>query len=96
MRRGGLAPRAALARSRALTRGHWWRTARLAATVNVLGAASGPVVGIVLLFVTPLPLGVINAVSSGVFLLAMPYVGAALALLYGDLLARGREDHGTR
>ena len=78
----------ALARSRALVRGRWWRTALTATTVNVTAAFSGPLVGIVLLFLTPLPLATINAVSSAVFVFAMPLAGAALAFLYGDLVAR--------
>ena len=89
-----LPAREALRRSRELTLGRWWRTARLAALVNVLGAISGPVVGIVLLFTTGLPLVTINAVSSLIFVVAMPFVGIAMALLYGDLVAAEREDAG--
>jgi hypothetical protein len=84
----GASPAASLARSRALVRGRWWRTAGIATSVNVVAAASGPVVGIVLMFVTTLPLVTINAVSSAVFVFAMPFAGAALAFLYGDLVAR--------
>ncbi len=82
-----LPPRAALARSRDLTRGRLLRTFRLAALVNVIGAVSGPVVGIALLFLTDLPLGAVNAVSSAVFVVTTPFVGASMALLYGDLVA---------
>jgi hypothetical protein len=39
------------------------------------------------MFVTTLPLATINAVSSAVFVFAMPAAGAALAFLYGDLVA---------
>ena len=84
----GARPGEALARSRALVRGRWWRTAAIAATINLAGAASGPVVGIVLMFTTTLPLATINAVSSAVFVVVMPLAGAALAFLYGDLVAR--------
>jgi hypothetical protein len=83
-----LGPGPALRRSRQLVRGRWWRTAVTATTVNVLAAISGPLVGIVLMFLTPLPLATINAVSSAVFVFAMPLAGAALAFLYGDLVAR--------
>ena len=86
-----LGPGPALRRSRELVRGHWWRTAVTATTVNVVAAISGPVVGIVLMFLTPLPLVTINAVSSAVFVFAMPLAGAALAFLYGDLVARARD-----
>jgi hypothetical protein len=84
----GSGPGEALARSRVLVRGRWWRTAAIAATVNVIGAVSGPVVGIALLFLSDLPLATVNAVSSAVFVCVMPLVGAALAFLYGDLVAR--------
>ena len=86
--------RAALGRSRDLTRGRLLHTLRPAALVNVLGAVSGPVVGIVLLFVSDLPLAAINAVSSLVFVVAIPLVGAAMALLYGSLVAGPDEDAG--
>ncbi len=84
----GARPADALARSRTLVRGRWWRTTSIAAAVNILGAATGPVLGIVLMFTTTLPLATINAVSSAVFVFAMPLAGAALAFLYGDLVAR--------
>jgi hypothetical protein len=83
----GLPAREALRRSSALTGGRWWRTVRLAAVVNVLGAISGPAIGIALLFTTDLPLIAVNAVSSLVFIVAMPFVGLAMAYLYGDLVA---------
>lgn len=82
-----LSVRESLARSKELTRGRMWRTTRLAALVNTIGAISGPVVGIVLLFVTGLPLSTINAVSSLVFVVTIPFVGVAMALLFGDLCA---------
>lgn len=91
----GLPTRAALRRSWALTRRRWWRTARLAALVNVLGTISGPLVGIVLLFVSDLPLAAINAVSSLVFVITMPLVGVAMALLYGDLVATEAGETGS-
>ena len=83
--------RAALGRSRDLTRGRFWATLWPAALVNVLGAVSGPIVGIVLLFTTGLPLLTINSVSSFVFVVAMPLVGTAMALLYGSLVAGERD-----
>ncbi len=83
----GAPAREALRRSSELTRGRWWRTVRLAAVVNTLGAVSGPALGIALLFTTDLPLIAVNAVSSVVFVVAMPFVGLAMAYLYGDLVA---------
>lgn len=84
----GVSPADALARSRALVRGRWRRTTLIAATVNLLGAATGPLLGIVLMFTTTLPLVTINAISSAVLVFSMPLAGAALAFLYGDLVAR--------
>ena len=71
--------------------GRWWRTTVLAAAVNIIALASGPTVGIVLLFVSSLPLAAINAISSLVFVLTMPAAGAAMALLYGSLVSRERD-----
>ena len=85
-----LPARAALRRSRELTRGRLLRTFRLAALVNVIGAISGPTIGIALMFLTDLPLGTVNAVSSLVFVVAVPFIGASMALLYGDLAAAER------
>ena len=86
-----LRPRHALARSADLVHGRWWRTTVLAAAVNIIALASGPTVGIVLLFVSSLPLAAINAISSLVFVLTMPAAGAAMALLYGSLVSRERD-----
>ncbi|MGD9571519.1 MAG: hypothetical protein AB7V62_06545 [Thermoleophilia bacterium] len=86
----GLRPRDALRRSADLTRGHWWRSARVSLLVNGVAAVSGPIVGIALLFLTSLPLGAVNGVSSAVYVATMPFAGAALAMLWGDLIARRR------
>jgi hypothetical protein len=39
-------------RSRNLVRHRWWRTLAFGALVNTIGLATGPAVGIVLLFIT--------------------------------------------
>jgi hypothetical protein len=84
----GCGVRCALRRSRALTRGRWWRAVRVAALANAVGLVIGPVVGITLLFTTSLPLETVNVVSSAVYVAVMPLVGACLAYLYGDLVVR--------
>ena len=76
-----------LVSSRELTKGRLWGTARLAVTVNVIGPISGPVIGIVLLFLSDLPLAAINGISSLVFVAAIQFVGVPMTLLDGDLLA---------
>jgi hypothetical protein len=75
---------AALRRSAALVRGRWWSTAATIALINAVGLASGPVVGIVLLFVSDLPLLAINLVGSAVYAVTVPYVAIATTLLWGD------------
>jgi hypothetical protein len=87
----GLSPRQALRRSRELTAGRLVVDRAPRGFLNVLGAASGPVVGIVLLFASDLPLETVNAVSSAVFVAVMPFVGASMAFLYGSLVARSAE-----
>jgi hypothetical protein len=83
-----LPARAALRRSRELVTGRWWSTAVLVALVAGLGALTGPVVGVGLLFVTTASFTFVNAVASVVYAITIPYVALALAYLYGDLRAR--------
>jgi glycerophosphoryl diester phosphodiesterase family protein len=79
----------ALQRSAELVRGRWWRTFGITATVNVLAALSGPVVGvIVLLTVTSASLDAINLIGSLVYVFTIPLAGIAVTLLYFDLVER--------
>ena len=79
---------AALRRSSELVRFHGPRVFAIAALVNVTAYLLGPIVGILVLFLTPSPLGIVNLVSSLVYVLVMPYAGIALALLFYDLRRR--------
>jgi hypothetical protein len=51
----------------------------------------GAIVGVLFLFLTPSSLSLINVISSLVYIVVMPYVGIALALLFYDLRRREPE-----
>ncbi len=85
----GLPARDALRRSSQLVRGRWWRTAALVGLLTLIGLATGLIAGLLLLFLTTLPLSVVNFVGSLVYVVALPYVAVALTLAYGDRVARG-------
>jgi hypothetical protein len=85
-----LQPRQALRRSAELVRGRWWRTFGVTATVNVLAALSGPVVGLIALFtLTSASLDAINLIGSIVYVFTIPLAAVAVTLLYFDLGERG-------
>lgn len=79
---------ASLRRSSDVVRGRMVRVLAITAFVNVTAFLLGPIVGVLVLFLAPGSLAVINVVSSLVYVVVMPYVGIALALLFYDL--RGR------
>jgi hypothetical protein len=78
----------ALRRSGELVSRHGPRVFAISALVNVTAYLLGPVVGIVVLFLTPSSLVVVNLISSLVYVLVMPYAGIALSLLFYDLRRR--------
>lgn len=82
---------AGLRRSTELVKGHGLRVLAIAACVNVTAYLLGPIVGMVFLFLTPSSLSLINVISSLVYVLVMPYVGIAIALLFYDLRRREAE-----
>jgi hypothetical protein len=86
--RSPLDARSALRRSAQLTRGAWWPTARVLALVVGVGALTGPLVGVALLFLTGMSITWVNAVSSLVYVVTIPFVAAALVYVFEDLLAR--------
>lgn len=83
--------RPALARSAELVDGQTFEVAGRALTVNVIGLLAAPLVAAPLLFLTGLPLSTINLVGSLIYVLLIPGVGVAMTLIYGDLVARERE-----
>jgi hypothetical protein len=83
---------ASLRRSTKLVRGQGLRVLAIAACVNVTAYLLGPIVGVLFLFLTPSSLSLINVISSLVYVVVMPYVGIALALLFYDLRRRESEE----
>jgi hypothetical protein len=79
---------AALRRSNELVRRHGPRVFAITALVNVTAYLLGPIVGILVLFLTSSSLEFVNLVSSLVYVFVMPYAGIALALLFYDLRRR--------
>ena len=92
----GRSARDCLRRSSELVRGRWWRTAALAFILIGIGLATGLVVGMILLLFTTMPLPAVNFIGSLVYVVALPYVGVALTLAYGDRVARGPQPKAQR
>jgi hypothetical protein len=78
----------ALRRSDRLVRRHSPRVFAITALVNVTAYLLGPIVGILVLFLTSSSLELVNLVSSLVYVFVMPYAGIAIALLFYDLRRR--------
>ena len=81
-----------LKRSGELVRGSELRVLAIAGLVNGTVALLGPVIGVAMMFVTPASLGLINLVSSLVYVFVLPAVGITIALLFFDLRIR-KEGH---
>jgi hypothetical protein len=75
-------PRAALRESTRLVHGGWWRKAVFTASLTIAMLTIGPLIGFVMIFVTPIPLGYINILGSIIYALAVPYSACCLALFY--------------
>jgi hypothetical protein len=67
-----------------LVRGRWWYTLRVAGVFWLIGIATGPVLGFVLIFAN-FSLVWINVFGSLVFALLIPYTAIGRTLLYFDL-----------
>jgi len=85
-----------LRRSTEVVRGHMLRVFAIAAFINVTAFLLGPIVGlgVLVLFLYLELAGVISVVSSLVYVVVMPYVGIAQALLFDDLRSRSAEEAG--
>jgi hypothetical protein len=82
--------RGALRRSAALVRGHWLRAASISVVSAGIGLLVGPLVGVLLLFVTSASFNVVNLVAAVIYGVTMPFVAIATTYLYYDLLVRDR------
>jgi hypothetical protein len=72
--------------------GRWWRTAATVAVLALIGAAAGPLVGILLLVFSPASLAVSGIVRGGVYAVTVPYTAIGATLLYEELRAGGSDD----
>ena len=77
-----------LKRSGELVRGSELRVLAIAGLVNGTVALLGPMIGVAMMFVTPASLGLINLVSSLVYVFVLPAAGIVIALLFFDLRIR--------
>ena len=80
--------REAFSESSRLVRGHWWRVASISFVLLLWLVVTGPLVGMLVIFVTDAPLATINFFAALLFALVLPLVATALTLLYLDLEVR--------
>jgi hypothetical protein len=82
-----LGGRAALRRSSALVRGHWFQASAVLLTMIATTLLLGPLLGVVLLFATSASFELVNVISSLVFVATMPLVAIATTYVYANLRA---------
>jgi hypothetical protein len=80
---------AALRRSGRLVRRRWIRVGSLVGVSAFVALATGPLLGVALIFTTNLPLAFLNVVAGMVYALALPFVALVTAYVYFDARARG-------
>ena len=79
----------ALRRSGSLVRGRWIRTGSLVGVSAGIALAAGPLLGVVLIFVSSMPFALLNIVAGVVYALALPFVALVTAYVYFDARTRG-------
>jgi hypothetical protein len=84
---GGSA-REALRRSARRVRGRWLRVAALVGVSAGFALAIGPLLGVLLIFVTDAPLALLNVIAGIVYALALPFVALVTSYVYFDARAR--------
>jgi hypothetical protein len=62
----------------------------ITAAATGIGLATGPIVGLAVLFASSASLSAIDIVSSVVYAVVMPYVAIVLVLLFFDLRSQSR------
>jgi len=75
-------PDGAPARSEAAVRKHWWRTAGTTFVLSVIGSAPGPVIGIILMITAQAGVQFVNALSSVIYAVFLPFAILGSAVLY--------------
>ena len=79
---------AAMRHSARYVRGHWWRCASITLAVTGTAILLGPIVGMILLFITSASFDFVNLVSSLVYVVALPFAAITTTYLYFDLAVR--------
>jgi len=79
----------ALRRSAGLVRGRWIRVGSLVGVSAAVALIAGPLLGVVLIFLTDMPFALLNIVAGVVYALALPYVALVTSYVYFDARARG-------
>ena len=74
---------------RASSGGRWIRVGSLVGVSAGIALAAGPLLGVVLIFVTNMPFAFVNIVAGVVYALALPFVALVTAYVYFDARARG-------
>ncbi len=80
--------RAALRRSRHLTRRHWLKVASLVVAGGALVLVLGPLIGAVLILATSAPFWLVNIVAGVIYAVTMPFVALTTAYVYFDCRVR--------
>jgi hypothetical protein len=65
--------------------GHWWRAAAIIALFLMIGALPGPLIGVILLIFYEKSVEFVNAISSLIFAVTLPYSVIGLTVLYRRL-----------
>ena len=74
---------------RGLVRGRWIRVGSLVGVSAGVALIAGPLLGVALIFLTSMPLALLNIVAGVVYALALPYVALVTSYVYFDARARG-------
>jgi hypothetical protein len=85
---GDRRPFATLRRSGELVRGRWIRVGSLVGVSGAVALLLGPLLGAILIFLTDLPLAMLNIVAGVVYALSMPFVALVTAFVYFDARSR--------
>lgn len=80
--------RDALAESASVVNGSWWRTLGVGTVFTVLGAAPGPIIGIILLIFASASVEFVNALSSVIFAFTIPFAIIGVSMFYLELRDR--------